>query len=228
MLARHAMVLYLPALVTLVVRRTDAKSNAWINEFHYHTVGRDGDGFVEVFLRDAESASDYKLEFYSSASGDLTFSRSLAGCDVTELPSKKGKLVVMQDLRIGRSNADAIALINTRWLGEDAVLEFISVDGVCTPSIGKGYAAEGLTSIDIDVSEAGTTNVGLSLQRGDTDVVGTWVGPLANTRGRVNESAGQLISTTTSASSSAMSTTLDLEAHDIAVGLRGSKSLAVM
>src|SRR5207248_646139 len=78
---------------------------------------------------------------------------------------------------IQNGSPDGFALVDA----SNNVVEFLSYEGTFAA---VGGPADGMTSVDIGVSEAGTEAIGMSLQR---DGSGTWHAPASNTFGACND-----------------------------------------
>ncbi|MDF2178501.1 endonuclease [Aliiglaciecola sp. CAU 1673] len=130
-------------------------ASAWINEFHYDNDGTDSNEFVEVAGTAGLDLNGWSLVAYNGTNGAQYMSVSLSG-SLTNQSNGFGTLsVAMAGLQNGAP--DGLALVNA----SGAVVQFISYEGSMTATDG---AAQGMTSIDIGISETGTTPVGHSLQ----------------------------------------------------------------
>ncbi|MBX3464785.1 MAG: endonuclease [Planctomycetes bacterium] len=153
----------------------------WVNELHYDNAGADVDEFVEVAGRAGTSLRDWMLLGYDGATG-LCYGWVRLGGTIPDQQNGFGVLAFdFPNLQNGAP--DGIALID----GSGAVVQFVSYEGAFTAS---GGAAHGRQSVDIGVSQSGSTAVGLSLQLGGAGnryTQFTWQPTvLANTKGAPN------------------------------------------
>lgn len=127
----------------------------WINELHYDNNGSDRNERVEIAGAANTDLSGWKIEAYNGSDGKLYKTFNLSG----SIDNEQGGLGALSFKTKGLQNgsADGIALINEK--GE--VVQFISYEGTLTASNGS---AAGITSIDIGVSETGSTSSSSSLQ----------------------------------------------------------------
>jgi hypothetical protein len=150
----------------------------WINEFHYDNTGVDTGEAVEIAGPDGIDLTGFTVVAYDGGTGASYATLNLSGT----LPDTKGGIGIL-DFAFGLQNGpDGLALVDD----SNGVLEFISYEGSFTASDGP---ALGMDSLDIGVSESGTTAIGDSLQRAGNGVFAsdfTWQTPLGETRGEVN------------------------------------------
>ncbi|GGW80347.1 ExeM/NucH family extracellular endonuclease [Alteromonas halophila] len=171
-----------PALLTALVSSTGMSTPVFINEFHYDNAGSDRNEFVEIIAPQGTDLSGYQLIRYNGANGEPYGTDSLSGL-VTSLGTGVGTyLLTYPSNGIQNGAPDGLALVNSA--GE--VIQFISYEGTLTASAGP---AAGETSVDVGVSEDGSTSDSMSVQlRGDgadyTDF--TWTTGMA-TQGDTNE-----------------------------------------
>lgn len=137
-------------------------------ELHYENEGKDQQEFVEVSSEPGASLAGIRVIAYSSL-GKPYQQKLLSG----KMPKSGFLAVPMVGIQNGAS--DGLALVNARAEIWDA----ISYEG---PLVAKRGPAAGVVFEDIGVNEDGTTSKSQSLQL----VSGTWVGPVANTRGARN------------------------------------------
>ncbi len=156
-----------------------ADSPVFINEIHYDDEGADAGEFVEVAAPEGTDLTGWDLVFYNGNGG--------AAYDTEALTGTVGAAGVVSLAVAGIQNGspDGIALVNPA----DQVVEFLSYEGSFTA---VGGVADGLTSTDIGVAEAGNEPDGQSLQRTGTGTTAgdfAFTGPAAASPGAVN--AGQ-------------------------------------
>ena len=158
-----------------------AEATVWINEFHYDNSGADRDEFIEVAGTAGTSLSGWKLAAYNGSNGQAYLTQTLAGV-IPDQDNGYGTLSYpVSSLQNG--SPDGIALIDD----VGAVVEFVSYEGAFTA---VGGDAAGVPSIDIGVSENGSTPQGWSLQlTGTGNKAGdfSWSAPQQDTPGLVNQ-----------------------------------------
>lgn len=191
---------------TVNMDQTTTCAVAFINEFHYENENGAEGQFVEV-AANVEDISTYSVVLYSGEDGmpyDAVLLSSFAAGETTEegltfyhydFPSIGGGAGMV----IGTPTADGngtmapagMALVNN----DETVLEFISYGGEFTA---EGGVAEGMTSMDVGVTEDSSTPVGSSLQltgKGCSSEDFVWtaveannvdINPQGDTRGAVN------------------------------------------
>ena len=141
-------------------------STIFVNELHYDNDGSDADELVEVAGPAGTDLSGWSLVLYNGSNGAVYDTEALSGV----ISDQQGGYGTLSFPVTGIQNGppDAVALVN----GTE-VRQFLSYEGTFTA---VGGPANGLTSTDIGVAEAGTSPVGHSLQLGGT---GTTYGEFA-------------------------------------------------
>ncbi len=152
----------------------------WINELHYDNVGTDTGEFVEVAGRAGERLDDWMLLGYDGTTGLYYGIARLSGT----IPNQQNGFgtVAVDFPGLQNGSPDGIALVTPAGV----VMQFVSYEGTFTA---VGGAANGRESVDIGVSQNGTSAVGLSLQLGGTGnrySQFTWQAVLTNTKGAKN------------------------------------------
>ncbi len=151
----------------------------WINEIHYDNSGGDTGEFVEVAGLSGTSLTGWKLIAYNGADGGQYKTTNLSGT----FSDDEGCMSAIAFSISGLQNGpDGIALVDA----SDNVVQFISYEGTFTATDGP---ANGIESVDIGVSESGSTSVGHSLQlsgTGDAYNHFTWESASAETDGESN------------------------------------------
>jgi len=136
--------------------------NVWINEFHYDNISTDAGEFIEVVLQSPGSytLTDFTVTLYNGATG-ATYGTpftlavyTLGGTDPNDISYSYYYYDYPTD-GIQNGAPDGICLDYKGF-----VILFISYEGSFTATSGP---ADGMTSIDIGVSQSGTTPVGSSL-----------------------------------------------------------------
>ena len=156
----------------------------WINEIHYDNYGTDEDEFIEIVTSTSMDISSASVTLYNGNSGyeydNVALSQFTQGSTQDgytfyyySFPSNG-----IQNGNNTGTQPDAISLEN----GD--VVQFISYEGTMTVYDG---AANGMTSVDIGVSEPGEIGESLQLQGIGTSYDSfSWVGPIPATMGSVN------------------------------------------
>lgn len=129
-----------------------------INEFHYDNAGADAGEFIELAGIAGTSLTGWSVVFYNGADGAPYRQRSLSEI-APAIPDWGGTGFGFVSMAVTpiQNGVDAIALVH-----DGLVQEFLSYEGVFAATAGP---ALGLTSVDIGVSESGSTPLGASLQR---------------------------------------------------------------
>ncbi|MCZ6598592.1 MAG: endonuclease [Planctomycetota bacterium] len=163
-----------------------ASSDPWINELHYDNSGSDTGEFVELAGPAGLALSGWKVVLYNGNGGGTYATIALSGV----IPDQGSCFGTLGFLYAGIQNGspDGLSLVDPAG----AVVQWLSYEGVMTATDGP---AAGMTSVDMGVSESGTTPVGTSLQLGGNggayaDFV--WQGGQPDTFGQPN--AGQSFS----------------------------------
>ncbi|MEP0355261.1 endonuclease [Paraglaciecola sp.] len=156
-------------------------SNAWINELHYDNSGTDQNEFVEIAGIANSNLDGWILVAYNGNNGSPYKTTFLSGT-ISNQQNGFGTLAFnISGLQNGA--ADALALINDKG----SVIQFLSYEGTLTATSGD---ANGLTSIDINVSETSSTPIGHSLQlsgNGQSYRDFNWQVATPNTTGSINK-----------------------------------------
>ena len=135
----------------------------FINELHYDNIGGDVGEFVEVAGTAGTDLTGWSLVLYNGNGGAPYATINLSGT----IDNEGAGFGALSFATLGIQNGapDGVALIDAAG----NVVEFLSYEG---SFVAVGGPANGLTSTDIGVSEAGAEVAGLSLQR-----TGTGSGP---------------------------------------------------
>jgi predicted extracellular nuclease len=157
----------------------------FINEIHYDNASTDAGEAIEIAGLAGTNLAGWSIVLYNGSGGAVYATFPLSGL----LPDLGGGFGVAAFSTLGLQNGspDGIALVNGT-----TVVQFLSYEGAF---VAVGGAANGLSSTDIGVVEAGADPVGLSLQltgSGSTYDDFTWAAPQAATFGAFN--AGQTLS----------------------------------
>lgn len=173
---------WLLATGALTLSSLAASQTVRISEIHYDNAGTDSGEAIEVSAPAGMDLSSWRIVLYNGNGGASYDSDFLPGV-VPATCGARGVLVISYPANgIQNGDPDGIALVDNNG----AVVEFLSYEGVPagTPMLGAGGPADGLTSTDIGVREAGTEATGNSLAR---NASGVWSGPAANTFGACND-----------------------------------------
>jgi hypothetical protein len=161
----------------------NAQPNIWVNEFHYDNQGGDVDEFIEVVVPVSfTDLSNVTLTLYNGSSGG-TYGVSHTLDTFTEGSTSFGFKIYSKLINnIQNGSPDGFSLDYS-----GTVIQFLSYEGSFTATAGP---ASGETSVDIGVSESGSTPVGSSLQlvgSGTQYSDFTWsADPAPHTRGQPN------------------------------------------
>lgn len=152
----------------------------WINEIHYDNSSTDVGEFFEIAGPAGTDLSGWSLVGYNGANGAVYASVALSGV----IPLQEGCTGALSfDLAgIQNGSPDGFALIDP--LGD--LFEFISYEGTFAALTGT---AAGETSVDVGVSESGSTPVGHSLQQVGTGITSAdfvWQPPAPSSPGGPN------------------------------------------
>ena len=170
-----------PALLALICTSSVQATEVFINEFHYDNASSDVGEFIEVVAPESVDLSGYKIELYNGSNGTMYNTLTFNGEVVSD--GRRFATVTTPANGLQNGSPDALALID----GNGVVVQFLSYEGSLTATNGT---ASGMTSVDILVSETGSTPVGHSLQLAGTDgsqyADFTWQAPAAATSGALN------------------------------------------
>lgn len=148
---------------------------ARINEFHYDNVGGDTREFIEVRVNAGDDVSALIVELHNGSNGTVYNTLNVAAGTQTSDGTYDYYVLNLPANGLQNGSPDGLSLSNA-----GALIEFLSYEGTFAA---VGGVADGETSADIGVTEAGDTEIGFSLQRNDD---GTWDAPALNTAGAEN------------------------------------------
>ncbi|CAN5578003.1 hypothetical protein BH10PSE4_BH10PSE4_00700 [soil metagenome] len=152
----------------------------WINEFHYDNSGADVGEFIEVAGAAGTDLTGYTIVLYNGSGGASYGTITLSGV-IPNQSNGFGAISVAYPAGIQNGSPDGLALMSNTG----TVLEFVSYEGVFAATNGP---ANGMTSSDVGVIEAGTAN-GSSIGRigsGDEASDFTWALIADDTPGGIN------------------------------------------
>ncbi|MEW6094876.1 MAG: ExeM/NucH family extracellular endonuclease [Chloroflexota bacterium] len=159
-----------------------ASPSVFINEIHYDNTSTDVGEAVEIAGPAGTDLTGWSLVLYNGSGGAPYTTTSLSGT-IPDLGSGFGVIVVNYPVNgIQNGSPDGLALVDA----SSAVVQFFSYEGTF---IAVGGPANGMTSVDIGVSEASGSAIGDSLQLSGTGTSYddfTWAGSSANTFGSFN------------------------------------------
>ena len=161
---------------------TYAPVQAFINEIHYDNAGADVGEAIEIAGTAGLNLNGWTLQLYNGSNGTVYKTVNLSG--VLSNDSNGFGFISESISGIQNGSPDGIALIDA----QSNVIQFLSYEGTITAVNG---AASGMTSTDIGVNEASSTNVGFSLQlegAGSKYQDFSWIPASASTFGTVNNS----------------------------------------
>jgi len=172
----------------LFCNAASAQTTIFFNEIHYDNTGTDAGEAIEIAGPAGTNLTGWSIVLYNGSDG-ASYNTVNLTATIPDLGGTGFGVVVTNYAVNGIQNGspDGMALVNGT-----TVVQFLSYEGVFTATNGP---AVGLTSVDIGVSEAGTSTVGFSLQlsgTGSTYEDFTWQGSAANTFSAFNN--GQIFS----------------------------------
>ncbi|MCB8922543.1 MAG: ExeM/NucH family extracellular endonuclease [Ardenticatenaceae bacterium] len=152
----------------------------FINEIHYDNASTDTGEAVEVAGPTGTDLSGWSIVFYNGNGGASYGTANLSGT----IPDLQNGCGVVSIAYSGIQNGapDGLALVDSG----NNVIQFLSYEGSFTAI---GGPADGMTSVDIGVTESGSTPVGDSLQLSGTGAIYedfTWATSSAETFDAVN------------------------------------------
>lgn len=154
--------------------------DVWINEIHYDNSGSDTQEGVEIAGVAGTSLTGMSLALYNGNGGSLYSTELLSGV----LPNQENGFGTSWFAVPGLQNGspDGIALVDS---GGD-VLQFLGYEGTFVANDGP---ADGMSTVDIGVTESSGTPAGESLQltgSGSSAADFTWSAPSSHTRDGIN------------------------------------------
>ena len=161
----------------------EATSAVFINEIHYDNTGTDAGEAVEIVGPAGTDLNGWSIILYNGAGGAVYDTDALSGV-ISDQGGGYGTIALTYPSNgIQNGAPDAIALVNGT-----TVVQFLSYEGAF---VAVGGPANGLTSTDIGVSEAGTEALGMSLQvigsgTFNIDETFIWAGPATASFGAIN------------------------------------------
>ncbi|WP_298956301.1 hypothetical protein [uncultured Nonlabens sp.] len=162
---------------TLTILDDDALPTPWINELHYDNTGGDVNEGFEIAGLAGLDLTGFTVRLWNGSNGASYYDENLSGTIPDQL-NGYGTLWFATSSSIQNGSPDGIALYDS----SNNLIQFLSYEGSFTNS-------DGDNSINIGVSEGGSTPVGFSLQLsglGTTYSDFIWQSPAADTRGSIN------------------------------------------
>ncbi len=168
------------AIPDITVPPPPAETTVWINEFHYDNNSTDVGEAIEIAGNANLDLSGWSLVGYNGNGGSTYKTVNLSGV----IPAQQNGFGTLNFAFSSMQNGapDGMALIDN--LG--AVVQFLSYEGTFTATNGP---ANGMTSVNVGVSETSSTAVGFSLQltgTGQSYSDFNWQSASANTFGQPN------------------------------------------
>ncbi len=175
---------------------TPPMPNAWINEIHYDNSSADVGEFIEIVVENAGSftLSGIRVDLYNGNGGAVYDTKTL---DQFTVGNTVGNFtfytnnIYTSGIQNGAPDGMALSYFGTLVPGQ-----FLSYEGTMTGTAG---VANGVTSIDIGVSEAGNVAAGSSLQLAGASTAYSgfaWQPEALNTSGAINHNQYFYITTT--------------------------------
>lgn len=159
-----------------------APTTVFINEIHYDNDGTDSGEAIEIAGPASTDLTGWSLVLYNGNNGAAYDTDDLSGT-IPDQQNGYGTVVMSYPANgIQNGAPDGLALVDA----SNTVIQFLSYEGTFTA---VGGPADGMTSVDIGVSEPGTAPVGTSLQLSGTGTTYedfTWNASTAQTFGAVN------------------------------------------
>jgi len=156
-------------------------TTVFINEIHYDNTGTDTGETIEIAGPAGTDLTGWSIVLYNGNGGGIYSTNVLSGV-VADQQGGYGTVVITYPSNgIQNGSPDGIALVNGT-----VVVQFLSYEG---SFVAVGGPADGLSSTDIGVSQAGTEAIGSSLQltgSGETYGDFIWTATSANTFGNPN------------------------------------------
>ncbi len=151
-----------------------------ISEIHYDNTGTDTGESIELSGPAGTNLTGWSVVLYNGnvPTAAVTYNTRALTQTIPATCNQRGVIVLTYPTDgIQNGPNDGVALVDNTG----AVVEFLAYEGPFTASNGP---AAGMTSVNVGVSELGTTPIGQSLQRQPD---GTWTGPAANSFGACND-----------------------------------------
>src|SRR5262245_57511653 len=161
--------------------RFDAASlpSVRFSEIHYDNTGTDAGEAIEISGPAGTDLTGWSIVLYNGSGGASYNTQPLSGT-IPATCVARGVVVINYPVNgIQNGPPDGVALVNPTG----GVVEFLSYEGTFAATDGP---ANGMTSVDIGVAEAGTETAGQSLW---LDGLGVWHADAPNTFGACNDDA---------------------------------------
>lgn len=132
-------------------------TSVFINELHYDNSSTDVNEFIEIAGPAGTDLTGWSLVLYNGSNGSV-YDTQILGGTILDQGNGFGTLTFTYPTNgIQNGSPDGIALVDNNG----SVIQFLSYEGSFTAI---GGPADGLTSVDIGVSESSSTPAGFSLQ----------------------------------------------------------------
>ncbi|WP_334030401.1 ExeM/NucH family extracellular endonuclease [Alteromonas sp. P256] len=168
------------AAMSVALASAAQATTVFINEIHYDNTGGDTGEFVEIAAPAGTDLTGWSIVFYNGSNGTTYGTQALSGA-IGDQAAGYGFATVNRS-GIQNGSPDGLALVDATG----NVVQFLSYEGQLTATNG---IASGLTSMDIGVSEPGSTAIGDSLQlsgSGTAYADFVWQAPATATPGAAN------------------------------------------
>lgn len=177
-----------------------ATAQVRISEIHYDNTGTDAGEAIEVSAPAGTDLTGWSIVLYNGGTGASYDTDALTGLPFTACGTR-GVVVLNYPVNgIQNGAPDGLALVDNNGV----LVEYLSYEGVFAATNGP---ANGLTSVDIGVSENGSEPLGQSLSR---NAAGVWSGPATSSFGVCNDNGSEppapVVASVTVAPSSATTT----------------------
>src|SRR5688572_21275762 len=162
--------------------RAQGTPPVFINEIHYDNTGTDSGEFVEIAGPAGTDLSNYQIVLYNGSGGAPYDTRTLSGTIPDQMNGFGTFVQTYSSNGIQNGTPDGVALVFNGTL-----VQFLSYEG---PFAGVGGAANGVTAVDIGVSENGTGPLGESLRltgTGSGYSTFAWAASAPATPGQINQ-----------------------------------------
>ena len=162
--------------------RAQGTPAVFINEIHYDNSGTDGGEFVEIAGPAGTNLAEYSIVLYNGSGGAAYDTDALSGLIPNQQDGYGTVSLGYPSNGIQNGSPDGIALVHN-----GVAIQFLSYEGTF---VAVGGAANGMTGVDIGVSEDGSRPLGESLRligtgTGYSDF--TWASSAAASPGAVNQ-----------------------------------------
>ena len=139
--------------------RAQGLPTVFINEIHYDNTGADTGEFVEIAGPAGTNLAGYQILLYNGAGGAVYDTKNLSGTIPNQM-NGFGTVIQTYSGTFQNGSPDGVALVLN-----GAVIQFLTYEG---SFVAVGGPANGMTGVDIGVTENGSGPVGDSLRLAGT------------------------------------------------------------